>query len=63
MSEELKPCPFCGAPAHNPENEAKITQRAVWAIRCSQHCVTMRRSRKGEVIGDWNSRVIGQADR
>jgi len=51
----LLSCPFCGHPAQSPEKE-NATGRAVWMIRCSVYCVSMRRGTKKEVVNDWNTR-------
>lgn len=55
---ELLPCPFCGADADTPENIATSTQRARWMVSCSQHCVSLYRSTRAEVVKSWNSRSV-----
>ncbi len=56
MTEQLKPCPFCGTAACEPENITP-TKRPSWKIRCTWYCVSMVRSTKKEVIKDWNTRA------
>jgi len=53
---ELLPCPFCGMPATQPENET-LGKTPTWMIRCASWCIVMRRKTKKTVIHDWNTRV------
>lgn len=53
MSEELKPCPFCGGEAHVYKNN-------LWHVSCERAlhgCITMSAFvTKGEAIAAWNRR-------
>lgn len=56
MSDELKPCPFCGAAAEQPWNTGEPI--APWRICCSActgegPCGDTR----AEVVGTWNARA------
>ena len=49
---ELKPCPFCGAPAQLKEPCGR------YAVECTRHCAGTRISpTKDKPIEDWNRRA------
>lgn len=56
MSEkELKPCPFCGGNASQPENTS--TGRPEWKIGCTtMFCTSIKRVTKRDAVNDWNTR-------
>jgi Lar family restriction alleviation protein len=60
MTEVLKPCPFCGGPAQEPDNDAKAGQNPRWSISCYQFCVSIHRGTKKETIAAWNTRATQQ---
>lgn len=59
MSEELKPCPFCGAPAHLEDAD----EMGAWVIctsisgECPVEPVTRHYETPAEAITAWNRRV------
>lgn len=53
---KLKPCPFCGAEASQPER-IKYIGRPSWKIGCVIFCVHMYRGTKKEAIESWNRRI------
>ena len=50
MSDELKPCPFCGEPA------ALKTGMGEFWVECERVCQRMT-NRKSEAVEHWNTRV------
>lgn len=57
MSEELKPCPFCGGKAELYEDHYQYTDHSAW-IRCTNCFIhTQTLFGKNEVIQQWNTRV------
>ena len=50
MSEELKPCPFCGG-------EAEIFESAICQIRCSNCNARSCWNTKDKAIEAWNRRA------
>jgi hypothetical protein len=55
MSEELKPCPFCGA--DNPNCWASI--RGAWEARCRSCLVsTPLSASEADAIAAWNRRAL-----
>ena len=63
MSEELKPCPFCGGDAECNENKSHHYGFDVPAVTCTNCGVRNFCSSKEEAVRDWNARhtteVIG----
>jgi hypothetical protein len=57
MTDELKPCPFCGAHATAPQNITP-TKRATWEVSCAIFCVAIRRGSRKEVVESWNKRAL-----
>ena len=50
--DELKPCPFCGAPAQHKELNGR------YAVECTKHCVGTRIfADKDRATETWNRRV------
>jgi hypothetical protein len=58
---ELKPCPFCGGPACEPENISK--GRPIWQIQCSSFCCSIKWDSKKEAIRIWNTRTAPDLSR
>lgn len=55
MSEKLKPCPFCGGPAHSTPEIHEANMAAL--IMCSDNdCVTLDRPTIVEAVEAWNRR-------
>ena len=54
MSEILKPCPFCGSPAHSGH------QRYGWFVECDVPCGGFMGFNQTEesAVKDWNTRFI-----
>lgn len=62
MSEELKPCPFCGGPGYLCQiPSASGGDRYIWIAKCSTDdgCGVefLGTSRKVDAIKEWNRRV------
>lgn len=53
VSEELKPCPFCGGNAQ----KVKSSGRWGWFVSCSCAAVGPSADSKEEAIAAWNRRV------
>jgi len=56
IKEALKPCPFCGARAFEPE-KISSTGRPLWRTGCTLYCVSMSRAGKKLLTHDWNTRA------
>lgn len=62
MSDELKPCPFCGGPGYLCQiPSASGGDRYIWIAKCSaeEGCGVefLGTSRKVDAIKEWNTRV------
>lgn len=56
MNTELKPCPFCGAPAELKE----ISDR--WTVKCTKECAgTKIFNDKQRPIEAWNRRISDES--
>ena len=59
MNDELKPCPFCGAPAEFCENPHGYHGTGSWAVYCSKGPANVCGDRwtKAEAAEAWNRRA------
>lgn len=64
MSEDLKPCPFCGGPAHRVDNRVAVGERTDGGsfIECTQcHASTaVHYDRKENLLSAWQRRTTFQ---
>lgn len=62
MSNELKPCPFCGCIPVDGIFEGDFTDGANFVIECPDCPCSMRfySSTKEQAIGRWNDREFGE---
>lgn len=55
---KLKPCPFCGGAASQPDCERAGGSTPRWAIGCAvMYCVSIVRRSRGAAVTDWNTRA------
>lgn len=58
MSEELKPCPFCGGEAKKQEVKTTILSDTYWGIKCTKcNCGTVGYLNYNYAIKAWNRRA------
>lgn len=58
MSEELKPCPFCGGKAKKQTVETTILNDTYYGVRCTKcYCGTTGYLNYGYAIQAWNRRT------
>jgi Lar family restriction alleviation protein len=59
MTDELKPCPFCGGHAETVETDRHPKLYATWCPTC--HVSTGKRTAKADCIVAWNRRTTQPA--
>lgn len=58
MSEELKPCPFCGGEAKKQAVKTTILGDTYWGIKCTKcNCGTVGYLNYNYAIKAWNRRA------
>lgn len=63
MSEELKPCPFCGGEAKKQEVKTTILGDTYWGIKCTKcNCGTVGYLNYNYAIKAWNRRANDETD-
>jgi len=63
MTEELKPCPFCGEDAEIPDYRTSGLRTVEWFIQC-QRCPAVIEccDTEKEAVKAWNARAKGESN-